>query len=311
MEPPPTLSRTETRSPASSGLDARQTLDVLTLLNDADAEVAGAVRATLPAIARLVDLAVASLDADGKVVYLGAGTSGRLAVLDAAELLPTFALEPGRVVARIAGGQRAVVDAVEGAEDSAEAGAADAADLTEHDLAIGVTASGTTPYVRGALDAARRAGATTALVTSNPDTPLAALADVLVAPDTGPEILTGSTRLKAGTAAKLVLNGFSTALMTRRGRVYDNLMVALLDTNEKLHQRTVRILTTLTGLDEERAEDTLRACDGDLRTALVSVLAVVDPHEARERLRRTDLDVRAALGPVRTTPHTSPRKDHR
>ncbi|MCB7137128.1 N-acetylmuramic acid 6-phosphate etherase [Cellulosimicrobium marinum] len=306
MQPPAPLPRTESRNPRSSGLDTRTTLDILQTLNDADAEVAAAVRPTLPALARLVDLAVDALDRGGKVVYFGAGTSGRLAVLDAAELVPTFALEPGRVEARIAGGPRAVRDAVEGAEDSEAEGARDAADVTADDVAVGIAASGGTPYVRGALVAARRAGAVTGLVTSAPDAPLAALADVVVAPDTGPEVLAGSTRLKAGTAAKLVLNGFSTALMVRRGRVYDNLMVALVATNEKLRRRSARILTALTGLDDAAAAEALRSADGDLKTALVATLTGCDPAEARARLLSTDQHVRAALVPAAPTPHPHP-----
>lgn len=310
MQPRPALPRTELRNPLSSGLDTRRTIEILTTLNDADAEVATAVRATLPELARLVDLAVDALDVGGRIVYFGAGTSGRLAVLDAAELIPTYALEQGRFVARIAGGPTAVVDAVEGAEDSVDEGALDAIDLTAQDIAVGIAASGTTPYVRGALEAARRVGATTALVTSNPESPLAGLADVVVAPDTGPEVVTGSTRLKAGTAAKLVLNGFSTAVMVRRGRVYDNLMVALVATNEKLHQRSVRILGAVGGLEEQAAEAALRDAGGDLKTAIVAQLAGLPPAEARARLDSTDQHVRAAIDAPAADPRSRDGRPH-
>lgn len=295
MQTTTNLPRTERRNPLSSGLDAFRTTEILTILNDADAEVAAAVRATIPQLAALVDHAVAALDRGGKILYVGAGTSGRLAVLDAAELVPTFALESGRIEARIAGGPSAVTHAAEGAEDSESEGESAVADATSRDVVVGIAASGITPYVRGALRAARAAGTTTALVTSNPDAPLAAHADIVVAPDTGPEVLTGSTRLKAGTAAKLVLNGFSTAVMIRRGRVYDNLMVSMVATNEKLHGRSARILAELTDLSEPAAEDAIHAADGDLKTALVMRLASVPVDVARERLRLTDQHVRAAV----------------
>lgn len=306
MQNHPALPPTEVRNAASRGLDELPTLDILRVLNDADREVAAAVAETLPAVAQVVDAADAALRAGGKVVYFGAGTSGRLAVLDAAELAPTFALEPGRVEAHIAGGREALVRAIEDSEDSEPDGEAAAATLAAGDVAVGITASGSTPYVRGALRAARAAGATTALVTSNPAAPLARLADVVIAPDTGPEVLTGSTRLKAGTAAKLVLNGFSTALMVRQGRVYDNLMVAVVATNAKLRRRSVRILQAATGLAEPAARDLLADADGDVRTALVAHLAGVAPAEAARRLAAARHDVRAALGLPTPVPVPAP-----
>jgi N-acetylmuramic acid 6-phosphate etherase len=298
------LPRTEARNPATEGLDALGSREILGLINDEDAAVAGAVRAALDDVARLVDLAVDALAVGGSIHYFGAGTSGRLAVLDAAELVPTFHLEPDRVVAHIAGGAQAVVNAVEGSEDSADAGAAEAAALGATDVAIGIAASGTTPYVRGALAEARRRGAVTALVTSNPGADLLDLVDVPIVADTGPEALTGSTRLKAGTAAKLVLNGFSTALMVRRGRAWSNLMVSLVATNAKLRDRSVRILVDATGLPRDEAARALAAADGEVKTALVAHLAAIAPADARTALAASDGSVRGALArsPLSTTP---------
>jgi N-acetylmuramic acid 6-phosphate etherase len=299
------LPRTESRHPASMDLDRLESIDILRLLNDADAEVAGAVRAALPEIARLVDAGEQALAAGGHIAYFGAGTSGRLAVLDAAELVPTFDLEPGRVVAHMAGGPGALITAVEGSEDSVEQGAEAASSLQAGDVAIGLTASGTTPYVRGALEAARQRGAVTALITSNPESPLTELADIAVLLDTGPEVLTGSTRLKAGTAAKLVLNGFSTAVMVRRGRAYSNLMVALVATNAKLRRRSVRILAHALDLDTEAAADLLAESDGQVKTALVRHLGAVEVEDARALLRTSDNNVREAL---RLAPTHAPQR---
>ncbi len=244
---------TEERNARSMDLDRRSSLEVLQLLNDADAQVAPAVAATLPVLARLVDATVERIRRGGTVHYAGAGTSGRLAVLDAAELRPTFNVTPGLVVAHHAGGRAALVDAVEGVEDDVAAGAADLSGVGPDDVVVGLTASGRTPYVRGALTAARERGALTALVTSNPRAELAALADLVVAPDTGAEVVTGSTRLKAGTAQKLVLNGFSTAVMVRLGHTFENLMVDVVATNAKLRGRVVRILCEAAGVDEPEA----------------------------------------------------------
>ncbi|MEO6999995.1 MAG: N-acetylmuramic acid 6-phosphate etherase, partial [Terracoccus sp.] len=213
---------TEQRHPGTRSIDTYSSLDVLLALNDEDATVAGAVREVLPELGRLVDRAVESLRAGGAVHYFGAGTSGRLAVLDAAELRPTFNGPAGLFVAHHAGGPEALVNAVENVEDDAEQGAAEAGGLRAGDITIGLTASGRTPFVAGALQRARERGAVTALVTANPRATLAGLADHLLVVRTGPEALTGSTRLKAGTAQKLVLNSFSTAVMIRLGRTWSN-----------------------------------------------------------------------------------------
>lgn len=286
---------TERRLPASRGLDDAGALGVLQLLNAEDRVAVDAVAAVLPQLAVLVDEAAERMRRGGAVHYFGAGTSGRLGVLDAAELLPTFNLEPDRVVGHIAGGERALVRAVEDAEDSAEAGRDAAAGLGPDDVAIGLAASGNTPYVGGALAAAREAGARTALVSSNPDAAFGALVDHNIVLETGPEVVTGSTRLKAATAEKLVLNGFSTALMVALGRTWSNLMVSVVATNEKLRRRTVRILMQATGIDEAGARTLLDAADGELKTAIVARIAETDVAEARRRLAAAAGSVRDAL----------------
>lgn len=286
---------TEQRNPASIGLDEMSALEVLELLNAEDGNAVSAVRAALPELAQLVEVAAARVREGGRVHYFGAGTSGRLAVLDAAELLPTFNLPDGVVVAHIAGGDAAVTRAVENAEDSREAGAADAAELQAGDVAIGITASGMTPYVGGALEAARAKGAFTALVACNADAALAPLADIAVLAVTGPEVLSGSTRLKAGTAEKLVLNGFSTALMVALGRTWSNLMVSVVATNEKLRVRTARILMEALEIDQLEAARLLESADGDLKTALVVGLTATSVERARALLDDAHGSVRDAI----------------
>ena len=238
--------------------------------------------------------------------YFGAGTSGRLAVLDAAELLPTFHVPDGLVVAHHAGGMEALLRAVENVEDSEEGGAADAVGVTGQDLVIGLAASGSTPYVAGALKAARAAGATTVLVTSNPSAPLAPLADIVIAADTGPEVIAGSTRLKAGTAQKLILNAFSTTLMIKLGRTWSNLMVDLVATNKKLRGRMLRILAEATGADEAAARAALEMADGELKPALLSLLAEVGPDVARTALEQHSGSVAQALLSLQPPPGSAP-----
>lgn len=290
-----TLPPTERRLQASLELDTLPTSQVLELLNEQDRVAVEAVREALPQLAALVDVAAERFRRGGTVHYFGAGTSGRLGVLDAAELLPTFNLEAGRVTAHIAGGAAAIVNAVENAEDSIAEGAAAAAELGPDDVAIGLAASGNTPYVGGALEAARARGSYTALVSNNPFARLAPLADVHILLDTGAEVLTGSTRLKAATAEKLVLNGFSTALMVAVGRTWSNLMVSMVATNEKLRERTVRILREATGLDDAAARSALIACDGELKTAIVATLADTAPAPSRQALADAEGSVRGAL----------------
>jgi N-acetylmuramic acid 6-phosphate etherase len=289
------LSATEMRNERTTEIDMVETLELLQLLNAEDATVASAVAATLPVLAEVVDHTVARLRAGGHVHYFGAGSSGRIGVLDAAEVVPTFGAEPGLFVAHHAGGQRAVARAIEAAEDIASLGADDAAQLTAVDVAIGLTASGVTPYVAGALRQARAAGALTALVSSNPAAPLAQLADYSLLPDTGPEAIAGSTRLKAATAQKIMLNSLSTAVMIRLGRTYSNLMVALSGTNEKLRRRQLAILMETSGAAEITCRAALEQCDGDLRRAILCLLAGLMPESAERALAAADGSVRAAL----------------
>lgn len=287
---------TEERNPRTATIDRMSTAEVLTLINDEDRMVADAVRVVLPEVARLVDLGVAALRAGRRVHYVGAGTSGRLGVLDAAELEPTFNVPPGWFVAHHAGGTGALLRAAEGAEDDAEAGRRELQESTEPgDLVIGLTASGRTPYVLGGLAGAKHRAATTALVTANPAASAAADVDVFIGVDTGSEVVTGSTRMKAGTAQKLVLNAFSTAVMVRLGRTYSNLMVDLVATNAKLRGRMVRILVEASGADRETCERALTAANGELKTALVALLTGVDPARARQALTEHDGHVHRAL----------------
>jgi N-acetylmuramic acid 6-phosphate etherase len=286
---------TEDRHPGTTGIDTLSTLEVLRVLNNEDAKVAPAVAEILPELAVLVDTTVASLRAGGAVHYFGAGTSGRLAVLDAAELLPTFNAPPGLFTAHHAGGREALLRAVENVEDDVELGRAEAAGLRPGDIAIGLTASGRTPFVGGALEAARERGAVTALVTANPHAELATHADHLLAVHTGPEAVTGSTRLKAGTAQKLVLNTFSTAVMVRLGHTWSNLMVDVVATNAKLRGRVLRILQEASGAGEEESRTALEQAGGELKPALLSMLAGVGTVEARAAIERNGGSVATAL----------------
>lgn len=286
---------TEQRNPYTDGIDLLPTVEILRRLNDEDARVPAAVAQVLPELAGAVDTVVERLRAGGRMHYFGAGTSGRLAALDAAELPPTFTVDPGLVVAHHAGGVDALTKAVEDVEDDEPAGERAAAGLGRADVAVGIAASGRTPYVGGALRRAGASGAATILVTSNPHAALAPLAEVHIGVDTGPEAIAGSTRLKAGTATKLVLNALSTAVMVRLGRTYSNLMVHLTATNEKLRKRSVRILAEATGLDQAACAAALSTADGDLRVALVSLLSGVDAGRAAGALGSSDGSVRAAL----------------
>lgn len=286
---------TEERNPRTTDIDLLPTIEVLELLNAEDATVPALVRDVLPALGRAVDLAVAAVRAGGRVHYFGAGTSGRIAVMDAAELLPTFGLDENTLVAHHAGGLEALAQPAENAEDSAEQGALAASSVTGLDFAVGVTASGRTPYVGGALRRARTVGAGTALVSANPAAELAGLADVHIGVATGPEAIAGSTRLKAATAQKLVLNGFSTTLAVQLGRTYSNFMIDVLATNAKLRGRLVRILEEATGLSEPECTRALRAADGELKTALVGLLASCSPAEARERIDAAGGSARRAI----------------
>lgn len=288
---------TEHRNAASHALDTMGTEELLALMNAEDAKVAPAVGAVIPEIALVVELAVAALRAGGRLIYVGAGTSGRLGVLDAAECVPTFGVSPETVQAAIAGGEAAMTRSVEEAEDRAEVGAADLAArrVGRNDLVLGITASGLTPYVLGALRYAREAGARTALLACNDCAEAGDYADVVISPVVGPEVLTGSTRLKAGTAQKLVLNMISTATMVRLGKVYQNLMVDMKPTNKKLLDRAVRIIQAVTGCGEEEAAAALAGAENEIKTAIVMVDTGCDAAAARRALARVDGFVRRAI----------------
>lgn len=298
-------SPTEERNPRTLAIDTVDTVELLELINHEDQQVPGAVAATIPALAALVDAALDAVRAGGRVHYVGAGTSGRIGIIDAAELLPTFRLEDGVVTAHLAGGHPAIVRAAENVEDDAAAGARDLQSVTARDVVIGLAASGRTPYVAGALTRARDVGAVTALVTSNPGADLLGGVDHRIILDTGPEVLTGSTRMKSATAQKLVLHSFSTALMVRLGRTWSNLMVSMVATNQKLRARTVTILHQATGLARPACEALLTRADGDLKVALVMNLADTGPASARSALDAAGGIVRDA---VRTASSTSPSR---
>ena len=272
--------------------------EIVRLMSREDRKVAAAVHRELAAIARAVDAIVSSIRNDGRLIYVGAGSSGRMAVLDAAECPPTFGTSPKLVRALIAGGRPAVTGAVEGAEDSQENAERDlrAIKLTSRDIVVGITASGTTPYVLAALKYARKHRATTVAITVNSNIPVAGLANILIAPKVGPEILTGSTRLKAGTAQKMVLNMLSTAAMARLGHVYENLMIDVKPSNRKVSDRIVRILAEASGKSLSASEHALRQTGHNLRLALVMLKLGASAQEAKEKLRETKGDLREALG---------------
>jgi N-acetylmuramic acid 6-phosphate etherase len=290
--------RTEQRNPTSKNLDRMTAREMVRLMNQQDRKVALAVGRELPAIARAVDAIVDGIRKGGRLIYVGAGSSGRMGVLDAAECPPTFGTSPKLVQALIAGGRRAITRAVEGAEDSERNGERDlrAKKLTRNDVVVGIAASGTTPYVVGALKYARKRGAATVAVTSNLRMPVGRLAKIVIAPEVGPEVLTGSTRLKAGTSQKMVLNMLSTAVMARLGHVYENLMIDMMLTNEKLAERAVRILAEASGKSVSAAEQALRAAGHDLRVGLVMLKLGIGVAEARKRLKVVGGNLRMALG---------------
>jgi N-acetylmuramic acid 6-phosphate etherase len=291
------LPPTEQPNPLSTEIDSLSALEFARLMNRADAAVPLAIAEVLPQIARAIDVVVAQLAAGGRLFYQGAGTSGRLGVLDATELVPTFSFPRERAIALIAGGNAAVIGSVEGAEDSAPQGRADleAHAFSADDVLLGIAASGRTPYVIGGLDYAAEIGAPTIAVVCNPDSPIAAAADIPIEIVTGPEILTGSTRLKAGTAQKMALNMVSTGAMVQLGKVYGNLMVDVQPTNEKLHDRAIRIVAAITGVGHAEAQHLLEASGWTVKTAVVMKLAGVDAAEASRRLDDSGGRVRQAI----------------
>ncbi|MBL0908381.1 N-acetylmuramic acid 6-phosphate etherase [Pectobacterium carotovorum] len=287
----------ETRNPATMALDQLSTLEMMHAFNQEDRKVPEAIALVLPAIAEAVDLAAASLQEGGRLIYLGAGTSGRLGVLDASECPPTFGVPHGLVIGLIAGGPGALLKAVEGAEDDPALGEADlkALNLTAADMVVGLAASGRTPYVIGALRYAHDVGCRTAAISCNPHSPIAQEAQVAISPVVGPEALTGSTRLKSGTAQKLVLNMISTGAMVKLGKVYQNLMVDVKATNVKLLDRACRIVVEATGAEREQAQQALVKADNEVKPAILMLLANIDVAAARERLKQHNGYLREAL----------------
>ena len=278
-------------------LDRLPTLEMVQLMNQLDATIPLVIAQALPQIAQTVDAIATTLANGGRLFYQGAGTSGRLAVLDAVELRPTFSTPPGLVIGLIAGGEGALVKSVEGAEDSRALGEADlrAHDFGRQDMLIGVAASGRTPYVLAGLDYANHLGAVTGCVVCNPASPIAAAAQLPIEVVTGPEVLTGSTRLRAGTVTKLVLNMLSTGAMVKLGKVYENLMVDVQPTNAKLRERATRIVAEITGVEAAAAEQLLAAANWQVKTAVVMGLAGVDATEATARLVTSQGRVREAI----------------
>lgn len=273
---------TEQRNERTMNIDTLSTMAMLQLINDEDHRVAEAVRQVLPQVAEAVDLIYAHMADGGRLVYCGAGTSGRLGVLDAAECTPTFGVDPGLVVGLMAGGAPAFIKAIEGAEDNAGLGAEDlkALDFSAKDVLVGIAASGRTPYVLGAMAYARSVGAPVIALVCSRNSEMAAKADISIVPLPGPEVITGSSRMKSGTAQKLVLNMLSTATMIKLGKVYGNLMVDVKATNEKLTHRAISIVRTVTGADEPTALQALQASGFSCKTAIVMLLLGLDRQSA-------------------------------
>ena len=281
----------------TTALDTRTTLELVGLMHLEDKRAVTAVRPNLPAIAATIDAIAARMKKGGRLIYVGAGTSGRLGVLDASECPPTFNTDPGQVVGVIAGGRRALTEAVEEAEDNPEDGARAMRELSvgPQDSVVGIAASGRTPYVMGALAEARRRQALTIALICNLPAPMAEMADYVLAPRVGPEVIAGSTRLKAGTAQKLVLNMLSTGVMVRLGKTYGNLMVDVQQLNAKLQVRARRIVAQACGISEEAATAALQQSNGDVKIAIVSTLLACSPLEAQQRLQQSNGNIRLAI----------------
>jgi N-acetylmuramic acid 6-phosphate etherase len=293
----PADTSTEARNPRTTHIDQVSTLEMVEQINQEDMRVAQAVREELPHIAKAVDAVAARMAAGGRLIYTGAGTSGRLGVLDASECPPTFNTPPGLVVGLIAGGPSGLTSPVEGAEDDEAAGAQDIAalEIGPQDSVVGIAASGRTPYVLGALNEANRRGALTVSLACNHPSPAADLADIAIAPLVGPEVISGSTRLKSGSAQKMVLNMLSTAVMIRMGKTFSNLMVDVQPTNIKLRARARRIVAAACDLNDDSAARLLENCDGEVKTAIVAHHAQLQPDEARSRLQASDGVIHNAL----------------
>lgn len=288
---------TESRNHHSEHIDTLSTLEMLKVINNEDKKVPFAVEATLPHIARLVDKVVTAFSQGGRLIYCGAGTSGRLGILDASECPPTYGTPHDMVIGLIAGGHKAILQAVENAEDNVQLGAEDLRQLNFNakDVLVGIAASGRTPYVIGALEYARSLGAVTGAISCNPDSPIAQRADIAITPIVGPEVVTGSSRMKAGTAQKLVLNMITTGAMIKMGKVFGNLMVDVEATNAKLIERQIRIVMQATECDRATAEQALAQCQRHCKTAILMILAGVNAQQATQLLAQNKGVIRQAL----------------
>ncbi|HEI8565123.1 TPA: N-acetylmuramic acid 6-phosphate etherase [Proteus mirabilis] len=287
----------ESRNHHSEHIDTLSTLEMLKVINNEDKKVPFAVEATLPHIARLVDKVVTAFSQGGRLIYCGAGTSGRLGILDASECPPTYGTPHDMVIGLIAGGHKAILQAVENAEDNVQLGAEDLRQLNFNakDVLVGIAASGRTPYVIGALEYARSLGAVTGAISCNPDSPIAQRADIAITPIVGPEVVTGSSRMKAGTAQKLVLNMITTGAMIKMGKVFGNLMVDVEATNAKLIERQIRIVMQATECERATAEQALAQCQRHCKTAILMILAGVDAQQATQLLAQNKGFIRQAL----------------
>ncbi|MDM3626551.1 N-acetylmuramic acid 6-phosphate etherase [Proteus mirabilis] len=288
---------TESRNHHSEHIDTLSTLEMLKVINNEDKKVPFAVEATLPHIARLVDKVITAFSQGGRLIYCGAGTSGRLGILDASECPPTYGTPHDMVIGLIAGGHKAILQAVENAEDNVQLGAEDLRQLNFNakDVLVGIAASGRTPYVIGALEYARSLGAVTGAISCNPDSPIAQRADIAITPIVGPEVVTGSSRMKAGTAQKLVLNMITTGAMIKMGKVFGNLMVDVEATNAKLIERQIRIVMQATECERATAEQALAQCQRHCKTAILMILAGVDAQQATQLLAQNKGFIRQAL----------------
>lgn len=288
---------TEQRNNRTLDLDIMSTMEALKTMNDEDAKVTGAVRKVIPQIEQVVQAVIQAFNSGGRLIYTGAGTSGRLGLLDAAECPPTFGTPPEMVVALLAGGHKAFTQAVEGAEDDDVAGAADLKEiqLTAKDVVVGIAASGRTPYVIGALKYAKEVGCTTAAISCNNNSQVSSVADIAIEVVAGPEVLTGSTRLKAGTAQKLVLNMISTMSMVGIGKVFKNLMVDVQQTNKKLETRAINIVMNATDCDREQAVEYLNLAEGSVKLAITMILHNCDAKTAQAKLDMAQGHIRKTL----------------
>ncbi|HHR6080437.1 TPA: N-acetylmuramic acid 6-phosphate etherase [Providencia alcalifaciens] len=288
---------TESRNEASTHIDQLSTIEMLQVINNEDKKVPLAVEKTLPQIAQLVDKVAAAFQQGGRLIYSGAGTSGRLGILDASECPPTYGTPHEQVIGLIAGGHQAIFRAVENAEDKPELGELDLKniDFNQKDILVGIAASGRTPYVLGAMKYARSLGATVASISCNPDSPVSQAADIAITPIVGAEVVTGSSRMKAGTAQKLILNMITTGAMIRIGKVFGNLMVDVEATNAKLIERQTKIVMEATECDRQSAESALQQCDRHCKTAILMILSGLNADEARQLLAKNHGFIRTAL----------------